>query len=283
MTRVGAVDIGTNSTRLLIAEVERGQVGELERRSIVTRLGEGVDAGRTLLPDPVERTRRVLSDYRDSLEHAGVQLTLAVATSAVRDATNGREFMDDVARSFGFATRILDGDEEARMTRNGIGELSPTTLLIDIGGGSTELVLGDERTSLNVGSVRLTERFLRTDPPTRSELDAAAAFAASLLPALSVTDAVGVAGTVTQLHARVGALTSEAVRRELELLATLPLGDRARLPGMDPARAPVIIGGALIVAEVLRRYGLSELAWSGRDLLDGVALEAAALAASSAS
>jgi len=275
MTRVGAVDIGTNSTRLLIADVTGERVSDIERRSTVTRLGEGVDSGRILLPGPIARTRRVLAEYKRALDAAGAERTLAVATSAVRDAVNGRDFLAGLAASYGFATRLLSGDEEARLTRRGVGALGSGTLLLDIGGGSTELILADFRTSLDVGSVRLTERFLHSDPPHASELAAAAGFVRGLLPDLRVDDAVGVAGTVTQLHELVGDLTLESVEREFERLAALPIVERERVPRMDPGRAPVILGGAIIVVEVLRRYGLEELAWSVRDLLDGVALEVA--------
>ncbi len=277
MTRVGAVDIGTNSTRLLIAEVENERLTDPARRSIVTGLGAGVDAGRLLLPESIARVRAVLADYREALDAARATRTLAVATSAVRDATNGQAFLDEVAESFGFATRILTGEEEAQLTRRGVGAMDPATLLLDVGGGSTELILGEFRTSLDVGSVRLSERFLHSDPPAADELAAAAAFVAALLPELRVGDAVGVAGTVTQLHELVGELTLGSVEAELARLAALPLAERAALPRMDPARAPVIVAGAIIVAVVMRRYGLNELTWSVRDLLDGVALEAATL------
>lgn len=277
MTRVAAVDIGTNSTRLLIADVEGGELTEVDRRSTVTRLGEGVDATRRLQPDPIERTRAVLDGYRGEIEERGVVQTLVVATSAVRDAANGADFMHDVGASYGFATRILSGDEEAALTRRGVGAMGEATLLLDVGGGSTELTVGDFRISLDVGSVRLTERFLHGDPPTTEELEAAGAFTRGLLPDLEVDDAVGVAGTVTQLHILIGELTREAVERELRQLATMPLAARSQLPGMDPARAPVIVGGAVVVAEVLRRYELARLGWSIRDLLDGAALEAATM------
>jgi exopolyphosphatase / guanosine-5'-triphosphate,3'-diphosphate pyrophosphatase len=276
VTRVGAIDIGTNSTRLLVADARDGRLDDVLRRSTVTRLGEGVDAGRLLQPEPVARTRAVLSGYRDELDRLGAERALAVATSAVRDAANGREFLDGVERSFGFETRLLSGEDEAELTRRGVGAVDPGTLVLDIGGGSTELIAAGFRTSLDVGSVRLTERFLHGDPPAPGEIDAAAAFVRDLLPELAVTAAIGVAGTVTQLHEIAGELTLETVEHELERLAALPLAERARVPRMDPARAPVIVGGAIVVREVLRRYGLTELAWSLRDLLDGVALAAAA-------
>ncbi len=276
MTRVAAVDIGTNSTRLLVADVDAGRIDDALRLSHVTRLGEGVDAGRRLLPEPVARTRAVLAGYRAEIERLGAARTLAVATSAVRDAADGAGFLADVGRDFGFETRILSGDEEAELTRRGVGAVDEGTLVLDVGGGSTELILAGFRASLDVGSVRLTERFLHSDPPSPEELEAGAAFVRGLLPELALTAAIGVAGTVTQLHELAGELTVETVERELRRLASLPVAERAHVPRMDPARAPVIVGGVIVVSEVLRRYGLAKLAWSRRDLLDGVALEAAA-------
>jgi exopolyphosphatase/guanosine-5'-triphosphate,3'-diphosphate pyrophosphatase len=277
VTRVAAVDLGTNSTRLLVADVVDGEVAELLRRTVVTRLGEGVDAQRLLLPAPMDRVYAALADFRDALETLGATRTLAVATSAVRDAANGLAFLDEIGVRFGFTTRLLSGGEEAALTRRGLGAVDDGTLVLDVGGGSTELIVGDFRISLDVGSVRLTERYLHSDPPTRAELDAAAVFVDSLLPTLEVTAAIGVAGSVAQLTALVGDLTLAAVDAELERLAALPLAQRQLVPRLDPARAPVIVGGALIVVCVLRRYGLSRLTFSVRDLLDGVALDAAEL------
>ena len=281
MTRVAAVDLGTNSTRLLVADVEDGAVEEVVRRTVVTRLGEGVDARRRLLPVPVARVRNVLSDFRREAEALGAERTLAVATSAVRDAENGEAFLGEVEWSYGFATRLLSGDEEAALTRTGVGRVEVGMLLLDVGGGSTELVAGESRTSLDIGSVRVTERHLHSDPPTGEELTAAAAAVASLLPPLDVHSAVGVAGTVGQLAVLLGEGTMRLGRIEelLERLATMTLSERRALPGLDPARAPVIVGGALIVREVLRRYGLDEIEFSVRDLLDGAALAAADLPA----
>lgn len=275
MTRVAAIDIGTNTTRLLVAEVGEGRVDELARRSVVTRLGEGVDARRLLLPASIERVHAALDGFRHEIDALGAEQTLAVATSAVRDAGNGAAFLEEIGTRYGFATRLLSGDEEAALTRRGVGAVDEGTLVLDVGGGSTELILGEFRVSLDVGSVRLTERYLRSDPPTQDELDAAQAFVWSLLPELDVTAAVGVAGSVAQLSALIGELTLDAVESELELLVSLPLEERRLLPNLDPGRAPVIVAGALIIACILRRYGLSELAYSVRDLLDGVALEAA--------
>jgi exopolyphosphatase / guanosine-5'-triphosphate,3'-diphosphate pyrophosphatase len=264
--RLAAVDIGTNSTRLLVADGAEALV----RRAVVTRLGEGVDASRRLLPAAAERVFAVLSDYRRELEQLGAEHALAVGTSAVRDAANGAAFMREVAGRFGFETRVLSGAEEAELTRLGVGAVDERTLVLDVGGGSTELIAGELHVSVDVGSVRLAERHVRSDPPTAEELEAAAAEVRALLPALDVERAVGVAGTVAQLHELGGELTLAAVEGQLERLAALPLAERRRVPRLDPDRAPVIVTGALVVREVLRRYGLRRLDYSERDLLDGL-------------
>ena len=195
--RVGAVDLGTNSTRLLVADVENGVVDELTRRLRITRLGESVDTRRQLLPTAVARVRNALADYRRELEMLGVDRTLAVATSAVRDADNGEAFLGEVEWSYGFATRLLSGDEEAALTYRGVAagrEIVPGTLIVDIGGGSTELILPDRHASLDVGCVRLTERF-------GEDAGAAGDYVDRLLPEWTVERAIGVAGTVTSLAA----------------------------------------------------------------------------------
>src|SRR5581483_8694775 len=159
MTRVAAVDLGTNATRLLVADVVDDSVTEVVRRTRITQLGEGVDARRRLLPVPVARVRNVLVDYRREAESLGAERMLAVATSAVRDAENGEAFLGEVEWSYGFATLLLTGEEEAALTLRGVAPLPPGTLVTDIGGGSTELVSATFRCSIDVGSVRLTERF----------------------------------------------------------------------------------------------------------------------------
>ena len=258
--RLGAVDIGTNSTRLLVADVEGRVVTPLVRRERITRLGEGVDASRTLLPEAMARVHAALAAYRDEL--AGAPTTV-VATSATRDAANGAEFLRSLGAEFGFETRLLSGDEEAELTRLGVGATDESTLLLDVGGGSTELIAGTFHTSLDIGSVRLAERF-------PDALEEAAAYVSSLLPALEVRTCIGSGGTVAQLRALAGDLTADAVERQVERLAALTVDERRRLPGMNPERAPVIVTGALIVREALRRYGLPGLDYSERDLLDGV-------------
>src|SRR3954471_7508786 len=280
--RVAAVDLGTNSTRLLVADVERGRLEEVARRGQVTRLGEGVDERRKLLPLPIARVRNVLSDYRRELERLGAERVLAIATSAVRDAENGEAFLGEVEWSYGFTTRLVSGEEEAELTRRGVTTGRPLgegTLVLDVGGGSPELITATQRTTIAVGCVRRPERHLRSDPPTRDELEAAAREVRELLPLLEPSEAIGVAGTVTTLAAlEAGELPRASVERQLERLASLPLSERRELPGLEPERAPVILGGMLIVREVLERYGLDRVEVSQRDLLDGAALEAAELA-----
>jgi exopolyphosphatase/guanosine-5'-triphosphate,3'-diphosphate pyrophosphatase len=276
---------------LLVADVEDGRVEEVARLSKITRLGEGVDERRKLLPLPVARVRNVLSDYRRELERLGAERVLTIGTSAVRDAENGEAFLGEIEWSYGFATRLVTGDEEARLTLRGVATGRPLdegTLVLDVGGGSTELTTTGERTSIDVGSVRLTERHLRSDPPAPGALAAAASEVRDLLPQLEPTAAVGVAGTITTLAAlelggydpdRVHGfhLSRAAVEQQLERLASLPLAERRKLPGLEPERAPVIVGGAVIVSAVLDRYRLQGLEVSERDLLHGAALEAAQL------
>ena len=280
---VAAVDLGSNTTRLLVGRAEDGQVEELHRETRITRLGEGVDSRRRLLPLPIARVRNALSDYRRTAESLGAERTLLVATSAVRDAENGEAFLGEIEWSYGFATQLLSGDEEAALTRRGVGELGAATLLVDIGGGSTELVLGGFRTSLPLGSVRFTERH-------GEDVDASIGAARALLPPLEPENAVGVAATITSLaalelgleeydRARVHGhvLTRDGARAQLERLAALPLQERRRVHGLDPDRAPVIVAGGAILVAILDRYGLEAIRVSERDLLDGAALAAAEL------
>jgi exopolyphosphatase/guanosine-5'-triphosphate,3'-diphosphate pyrophosphatase len=270
VTRVGAIDLGTNATRLLVADVADGEVTELLRRTRITRLGEGVDARRRLLPVPVARVRNVLTDYRRDLERLGAERTLAVATSAVRDADNGEAFLGEVEWSYGFSTRLLSGDEEAAMTLRGVGPLEPGTVVIDVGGGSTELITEGFRQSLDVGSVRLTERH-------GTDWAAAAAEIRAQLPALEGERGLGVDGTTAELAA-LDAVTLAGIADVLEWLRTSTDAERrARL--LQPDRSDVIAAGVLIVREVLLHLGLDSIAPSPRDLLNGVALEAAGLPA----
>jgi exopolyphosphatase / guanosine-5'-triphosphate,3'-diphosphate pyrophosphatase len=289
--RVAAIDLGTNTTRLLVADVIESHIEELHRETRITRLGEGVDARRRLLPVPIARVRNVLSDYRRTIESLGAERTLAVATSAVRDAENGEAFLGEVEWSYGFATRLVGGDEEAELTRRGV-QPSPGTLVLDIGGGSTELIVDDFHVSLDLGSVRYTERFLHTDPPTAEELDACAAAVRALLPRVQAQAAIGVAGTVTSLAAldlglerydralvHGHRLSLAGAHAQLERLAALPLAERRKVPALEPERAPVIVAGAVILTETLVHFGLDSIDVSERDILDGIALAATELPA----
>ena len=281
---VAAVDLGSNTTRLLVGRVEDGRVDELHRESRITRLGEGVDSRRRLLPLPIARVRNVLTDYRRTAESLGADRTLLVATSAVRDAENGEAFLGEIEWSYGFATQLLSGDEEAELTLRGVGELAAGTLLVDIGGGSTEFALDGFRASLPVGSVRFTECH-------GEDAEASIGAARALLPELDgPTSAVGVAATITSLAAldlgleaydpsRVHdhVLTGDRARAQLERLAALPLEERRRLPALEPERAPVIVAGAAILVAILDAYGLESIRVNERDLLDGAALAAAEL------
>ena len=301
--RVAAVDLGTNSTRLLVADVVDGRLDEVVRRLKITRLGEGVDERRRLLPAPIARVRNVLTDFRREAEQLGAERTLAIATSAFRDAENGEAFLGEVEWSYGFSTRLLSGHDEAQLTFRGIAtgrEIAAETLVIDIGGGSTELVAGGPdglrfHDSLDLGCVRLTERFLHSDPPTAEELSACAEAVRSLLAERVPADvrpaaAIGVAGTITslaaldlgldeydpdQVHSHV--FTRESVERQLARLASVALAERREIPSLEPERAPVIVAGAVILREVLDHFGLNELEASERDILDGAAFEAAGL------
>ena len=305
MGRVGAVDIGTNSTRLLVADVDDGRVADIERETRVTRLGEGVDERRRLLPVPIARVRNVLSDYRRTTELLGVDRTLAIATSAIRDAENGEAFLGEIEWSYGFATRLLSGHDEALMTYRGVTSeraVGEGTVIVDIGGGSTELIAGEPdgvrwHDSLDIGSVRLTERFVHSDPPTGDELSACAAAVQALLAERvpddfreCATAAIGVAGTITSIAAlalgldeydreRVhgSRLTADELSAQLNRLAAVPVAERRELRPLDPERAPVIVAGAVIAREVLSFFGLAELEISERDILDGAALAAAEL------
>ncbi|MDX6438405.1 MAG: exopolyphosphatase / guanosine-5-triphosphate,3-diphosphate pyrophosphatase [Gaiellaceae bacterium] len=280
--RVAAVDLGTNSTRLLVADAN-GTLAEVVRRLTITRLGEGVDARHKLLPLPIARVRNVLSEYRRELEALGAERTLCIGTSAVRDAENGEAFLGEIEWSYGFTTRLLTGEEEAALTLRGIGAVEPGTLVVDIGGGSTELqVVGtDVRVSLDIGCVRLTERF-------GEDVDAVRDHVRGLLPEADADRAVGVAGTVTtvaaldlgldeydpeRIHGHL--ISSDAANEQLARLAAMTVEARAEI--VEPGRAPVIVAGAAILAEILGFYDLAGIEASERDILHGAALAAAEL------
>lgn len=294
--RVGAVDLGTNSTRLLIADVEDGNVKEIVRRLAITRLGQGVDERHELHPDAIHRVQDVLDGYAREAAQQGSERVLAIATSAVRDASNGSGFLEGLRERYGWEVRLLDGAAEAATMFDGVTSdrtLETDTLMVDIGGGSTELLVGGPdgvsfSTSLQAGCVRLTERFLAGDPPAVEELATAAAHVRSSLPELDVESAIGVAGTVTtaaaidlglaeydpaRIHGH--RLTQAAAERVLADLASLRLAERERVRGLEPARAPVIVGGLIVLREVLGHYDLAEIEASERDILHGIARAAA--------
>ena len=296
MTRVAAVDIGTNSTRLLVADVEGESVREFDRRLEITRLGEGVDERRTLLPQAIARVRNVLAEYRRAAEEAGAERTLAFATSAVRDAENGEAFLGEIEWSYAFKTLLLGGDEEALLTFRGVSagrDVAPGTVVIDVGGGSTELILGGPdgiafHTSLDLGCVRLTERF-------GTDFGAAAAhvrdvLAGSVPAEVRPRAAIGVAGTITTIatldlgleeedpeivHGH--ELSAETVAAWTERLEGMSVEEIRALRGMHPDRAPVIAAGAVVVRETLAYFGLETLEVSEHDIMHGAALAAAEL------
>jgi exopolyphosphatase/guanosine-5'-triphosphate,3'-diphosphate pyrophosphatase len=300
--RVAIVDIGTNSTRLLVADVEDGRVEEVERRTRVTRLGRGVDLSGNLSSDGIEAVCEVLTEYVPAYRELGAESVDAIATSAVRDAANGEAFIAELRERFALGARVLGGEEEALLTYRGAtaqrGRPDPV-LVIDIGGGSTELIVGsgDEvafHTSLQAGVVRQTERHLSGNPPTPSELEQLAGEILGLLsstlssePRVYAEGGIAVAGTPTSLAAieqeldpyeprRVQGyrLSLGSVQRMLSLLASLPLAERREVTGLDPDRAPTIVAGAVILIEVMRTFGLDKVEVSEHDLLHGAAIEA---------
>jgi exopolyphosphatase / guanosine-5'-triphosphate,3'-diphosphate pyrophosphatase len=301
--RVAVVDIGTNSTRLLIADVDGGRIEELDRRTTVTRLGEGLEASGRLSDTAMARVADALAGYREAIDSHGAGRVVAVATSAMRDAANGPDFRDEIERRFGMDARTISGDEEARLTFRGAtaGRAADSeTLVIDIGGGSTEFVVGrpgdDPRfhVSTRMGSVRHTERHLHTDAPTAAELDALAQDARAIVEAdvpagvrAGVDAGIAVAGTATSLAAidqeldpydpeRVHGyrLGQDACERMLARLVELPLERRREVPGLHPDRAPTIVAGTGILLESMRACGLDEIEVSERDILHGAALAA---------
>ena len=303
--RVAAADIGTNSTRLLIADVgSDGSVAELERLLVITRLGEGVDAGGSLGEAPMGRVTDTLTRYAAHARELSAERSLAVATSAVRDAANRDDFLARVPAS-GFEPRLLTGEQEAATTFAGVCSRAPGgeavaadgTLVVDVGGGSTELVLGAAggvawSRSLQAGCVRMTERVLGEDVVGHTDLAACAAVIRGLLEVVSdevvmaTRRAIAVAGTATTLAAiQHGGYDAEAVHgaritreetRALEhRLAAMTLEERRTVPGLEPARAPVIVAGLVVLGSVLDRFGLAEAIVSERDILHGAALLAA--------
>lgn len=307
--RLGVVDIGTNSTRLLIADVDpaSGRIAERDRRSQVTRLGAGVDASGRLSDAAMGRVFATLGAYRQALDADDVPATgrIAVLTSAVRDAANGAEFARTVRDRYGLDAHTIAGEREARLTflgaTHGRDPEDRTPLLVfDIGGGSTELVVGhhgqvDFFVSTQLGVVRQSERHLRSDPPPPAELQALADDVRSILHAevpVAVRDAaehaIGVAGTATSLAAiaqrlepydpaRVHGYVISSGEAELQLarLAQLPLAQRRDVPGLHPDRAATIVAGVVILIEVLRFFRIGRVEVSEHDILHGALLERA--------
>jgi exopolyphosphatase/guanosine-5'-triphosphate,3'-diphosphate pyrophosphatase len=301
--RVAVVDIGTNSTRLLIADVEGSRVEEVERRTTVTNMGRGVDHSNLICSDAIDDVCAVIADYKARYEEMGAERVMAIATSAVRDAVNGDAFIAELRERFDLDAQLLTGEEEARLTYLGATahrSEDDATLVFDIGGGSTELVVGSRadvgfRASLQAGTIRQSERHLTSDPPDTHQLEDLATDVRHLIehaiaaqPDAKPTRAIAVAGTPTTLAAidqelepydrsRVHGyrLGLWRIQRMLSRLSSLPLAERLRVPGMHPGRAPTIVAGTVILVQVMRAFGLQEIEVSELDILHGSALSAA--------
>jgi exopolyphosphatase/guanosine-5'-triphosphate,3'-diphosphate pyrophosphatase len=302
VTRVAAVDIGTNSVRLLVADITGGPDGRLvslDRRMHITRLGEGVDATRRLAPAAIERTVAVLREYHDAISAQDVTAVRATATSAARDATNRDDFFAAATDALHTRPELLTGDEEGHLSFHGatagLTDEPPPFLVVDIGGGSTEFTVGtrspEASISVDVGCVRVTEAYLHSDPPTAEELSQAVSVVrdevsevARTLPGLDdVKTAIGLAGTITTVaaveqgvpysreaihHFR---LTRDAAEDVFRTLALEPTAQRRHNPGLEPARVDTVVGGAVVLVSVLRGLELDELLVSEDDILDGLA------------
>jgi len=302
VSRVGTIDIGTNSVLLLVTELRVGVPCAVREVSTVTRLGQGVDRARQLAPIAVERTLACLAEYRAVLDELGVKRLRVVGTSALRDAEGAEDFLSRAEGQLGVPVEVISGDQEARLAFNGALSSLPVlgpVLVIDIGGGSTEFVFGEvgrdgprvhSGLSLNIGSVRLTERHVHSDPPTPEELQALRAniereLRKVELPAF-VGTVVGVAGTVTTLGSVIRALPrfdatalhgerilAPELRETLSRLTQLPVNFREALTGMNPGRADVIIAGAMILDAALALAEAEECVVSARGLRWGLAEE----------
>lgn len=295
MTRVAAVDCGTNSTRLLVSDGRES----LERLMRITRLGQGVDEHGRLAPEAIERTVSVLREYRKVIDDLGATSVRATATSAARDASNREEFFAAADAALGVRPELLPGDEEGRLAFQGAaGDLDPEDgpfLVVDIGGGSTEFIVGTTEAegvaTTDMGCVRITEKFLHSDPPAAEELANAIGVVRDTLDDVErelpgVRDArrlVGLAGTVTTMAAvEIGlpaydrncthhfVLTHDAAEDVFRTLATEARSVRVFNPGLEEARADVIVGGALILVTIMRTWGISDCLVSEADILDGL-------------
>jgi len=299
---VAVIDIGSNSTRLLIADVAEGRVTEVERQSRVTRLGRGVDLSGQLSAEAIEAACAAIADYMAICREDEVESIDAIATSAVRDASNGSAFAAELRERFALSARVLDGEEEARLTYLGATcENSPSapTLVVDIGGGSTELIVGTGEeiafhTSLQAGVVRHSERHISNDPPSALELEALADDVRALIenaiaeqPGTSAQAGIAVAGTPTSLASiEIGlepydpkqvhghTLTLASIQRLLSQLASVPLSKRAEITGMHPDRAPNVVAGVVILVETMRAFALDQIEVSEHDILYGASISA---------
>jgi exopolyphosphatase/guanosine-5'-triphosphate,3'-diphosphate pyrophosphatase len=297
--RVAAVDCGTNSIRLLVADVGGDTKTDVHREMRVVRLGQGVDRTGRLAPEALERTRAALVDYATTCHELGVERTRMVATSATRDASNREDFRAMVLDVLGAEPEVITGDEEAALSFDGATRgLDPADgpfLVMDIGGGSTELVLGTERVdaarSVDVGCVRLTERHLADDPPTVdqvagaiADIDAALVLVRQSVPVERARTAIGLAGSVTTVAAlaldlpaydaraiHLSRIPAECVQEVSDRLLAMTRDARAALPVMHPGRVDVIGAGALVLAILVDRLGLPEVLVSESDILDGIA------------
>jgi exopolyphosphatase / guanosine-5'-triphosphate,3'-diphosphate pyrophosphatase len=302
VTRLAAVDMGTNSTRLLVADSDGADAGgplsTVERHMHITRLGQGVNADRRLHPDAVERTLAVLRKYRDVMDATGVEGVRATATSAARDAANRHDLLGPAAEILGTTVELLSGDDEGRLTflgaTTGLDAPAPH-LVVDIGGGSTEFTVGtgapEGTLSVDVGCVRLTEAWLHSDPPEPEELSQALSVVQAYLddvdrdlPAAGQAQTlIGTAGTVTTVAAvEIGLptydpevlhhfrLSREAAEDVFRTLATEAADDRRHNPGLEPGRVDVIVGGAAVLVAVMRHWGFEEMIVSEADILDGL-------------
>jgi exopolyphosphatase/guanosine-5'-triphosphate,3'-diphosphate pyrophosphatase len=302
VTRVAAVDCGTNSIRLLVADLDGSTKVDVHREMRVVRLGEGVDRTGQLSDAALDRTRLALVDYAATCASLGVERTRMVATSATRDASNRSTFVGMVSATLGVEPEVVSGAEEAALSFTGatadLAAEDGPFLVMDIGGGSTEFVLGttkvDAALSVDIGCVRLTERHLVDDPPTAAQVEAArrdinAALDRVLeaVPAATARTAVGLAGSVTTLAAlalglteydasriHLSRLTSEQVTSLTDRLLALTRQERAALPVMHPGRVDVIGGGALVLENAMQRLSLDEVLVSEADILDGIAMSA---------
>lgn len=300
MKRVAALDCGTNSIRLLIAEENLGASNftEISRKMSIVKLGEGVDKNKAFLPDAISRTLAALKVFAAEISEAQVDQIRFCATSATRDAQNRDEFLIPVAEILGITPEVISGEEEARLSfkgaTQGLDKASGPFLVIDIGGGSTEFVFGSDRVdaarSVNIGCVRMSERHFKTDPPTQSEIDSARldirnaiSLAAEVVPIENAKTLVAVAGTATTVAAaaldlaeynsdliHLAKISAIKTRRVSDWLLTLTRQERADLGYMHPGRVDVIAAGSLVLAEIIEATGLESFVASENDILDGM-------------